>query len=323
MARLGAVPFALRFAFTAAFLVGAMVATPAGAAQPVPTRACTSGDLSAVYWLVDFKETPSGVFTNGAGTVPFQFLAFFPNATWSQAAFNMRPESTEFIMRSLRAQLPGTTYTLQPDGTVTLLRGTMVMFNGSCAVSLADGQGFQKDDVILAGNQRGSESSIHRLFRRWTGGPAVAAVSTFDPAPAPGPPAEATQASPDLAPTLADEPAPVQAGISWLPNGNGSRDAWIFAANVSRTPLSAFAVEVRGRQTNGQWKVFYQDACLAHRQAWQPGEQWNTRAGIPLQVLPIEAKAGAALFSDGSTWGKPHLLGKLKAHRGSCKWPGS
>jgi hypothetical protein len=79
----------------------------------------------------------------------------------------------------------------------------------------------------------------------------------------------------------------------------------------------------RSQQTAGRWKDLYIDACVMRLRAWQPGQQWTQYLGMPIEVGNMQVKLGAALFSDGSTWGDPHRLAKLLTHHGSCQWPGS
>jgi hypothetical protein len=64
-------------------------------------------------------------------------------------------------------------------------------------------------------------------------------------------------------------------------------------------------------------------ACVEHPPAWPPGQRWVKMIGHPVQVGNIEISLGAAVFTDGSTWGNPHRLAQLKSRRGNCEWPGS
>jgi hypothetical protein len=311
--------------FMATVLVVAVVAAKASAAEGAPTRPCAGGDLDGTYVLVDFQEFPVRGFTRGAQQAPYRFLAFFPPSTWSQMAFNMMPASPAKLMDVLRPQMQGRSFTLQANGRIVLNRGQAVQFAGSCAVSLHTGNGFHENDLILVGNEAGGESELHELFRRWTGGPVAEAVSTFDPAPSvaqeqPQPAAEL----PDVQPSLPDKPVPLRVNVVNGSGPNGPRtQVSVVVTNESHAPLSAFMLVFRGAQTAQRWKESDVDACLEHRPAWQPGQQWTKYIGMPIQVGNIEIFLGAAIFSDGSTWGNPHRLAKLKAHRGSCQWPGS
>jgi hypothetical protein len=308
----------------AALLVVTVAAAKASAAENGATRPCVAGDLDGTYMLVDFRELPAHSFTISTRQFPYQFLAFYPSAAWSKMAFNNMPASPAALMRYLKPQMQGRSYTLQPDG-IILNHGRVVEFAGSCAVSLRTGNGFQENDLVLSGNEAGDPSELHELFRRWTGGPAAGVVSSFDPAPSavPGASQPAT-GLPDVQPSLPDQPAPLRVNVR---NGSGpngpNTQVWVVVTNQSRAPLSAFMLVFQGAQTAGRWKDSDVDACLEHRPAWQPGQQWTKYIGMPIEVGNIRIKLGAAIFSDGSTWGDPHRLAKLKQHRGSCQWPGS
>jgi len=309
----------------AAVLVVAVIAAKAGAAEGVPTRPCAGGDLNGTYVLVDYLEFPDRDFGRSAQMAPYRFLAFFPPSTWSQMAFNVMPASPAQLMNSLRPQMQGRQFTLQADGRIVLNRGQAAQFAGRCAVSLRTENGFHANDLILVGNEAGGQSELHELFRRWTGGPVAGAASTFDPAPSvaqeqPQPAAEL----PDVQPSLPDKPVPLRVSVinGSGPNGPGTQVS-VVVKNETRAPLSAFMLVFRGAQTGQKWKDSDVDACLEHRSAWQPGQQWSKYLGLPIQVGNIEMFLGAAIFSDGSTWGNPHRLAKLKAHRGTCQWPGS
>jgi hypothetical protein len=235
------------------------------------------------------------------------------------------PTSPGNVMAALRSQMPGRNFSLESDGRIVLNRGKAVQFAGSCAVSLHTGDGFQENDVILAGNEAGAPSELHELFRRWTGGPVAQAVSTFDPAPAAAhaQPRNAAEL-PDVKPTLPDKPVPLRVNVVNGSGPNGPRtEVSVVVTNETQLPLSAFMLVFRGAQTAQRWKESDVDACLEHRLAWQPGQKWSKYIGLPIQVGNIEIALGAAIFSDGSTWGDPHRLAQLKAHRGTCQWPGS
>ncbi len=311
--------FASWLVLLAAF-VAAAVSVRALADEAPQTRPCTGADLSGTYMLADFQEHPrDGRLTSQISTSPYLFLAFFPGAAWSEMGFNNPPATPEFLMRSLTPQLPGRKYTLEPDGRIVLSHGAVAEFVGRCGVSLNAGKGFQANDLVLSGNITGNPSEVHELFRPWTGGPVVAAVLGFDPVPMPAQ-EPATAALPDVQPSLPDKPQPVNTTLRYNASGE---DVSILVTNQGHAPLSAFMLVSRSRETGGKLKDTYVDACLDHRQAWQPGQYWTSYVGLRLAVEPIHVQIGAALFSDGSTWGDPHRLAKLIQHRGNCKWPGS
>jgi hypothetical protein len=304
--------------------VAAIAAAEASGAV-APTRPCVSGDLNGTYALVDFQEFPVRGFTSGAEQAPYRFLAFFPPSTWSQMAFNMMPASPAKLMDVLRPQMQGRSFTVQADGRIILSRDQTVQFAGSCAISLRTENGFHENDLIVVGNEAGGESELHELFRRWTGGPITGAVSTFDPAPSVAKEQTHTAADlPDVQPTLPEKPVPLRVDVVDGSGPNGPRtQVSVVVTNESHAPVSAFMLVFRGAQTGQRWKESDVDACLEHRPAWQPGQRWTKYIGLPIQVGNIEIFLGAAIFSDGSTWGTPHRLAQLKAHRGSCQWPGS
>ncbi len=124
----------------------------------------------------------------------------------------------------------------------------------------------------------------------------------------------------DVQPSLPDKPQPVN--VSFNSSASGSA-VFIYVTNHGRAPLSAFMLLWRSSQTNGKLKDVYVDACLDHMPAWQPGHQWAKDLGLPIANVGLQVQVGAALFSDGSTWGDPHRLAKLIQHRGNCKWPGA
>ena len=309
---------------TASVLAVAIVAAKASA-EGAPTRPCANGDLNGTYVLVDYREFPDRSFTMSVQQFPYHFLAFFSPSTWSEMAFNNPPATPARAMNVLRSEMQGHSYTLQADGRIVLNRGQKVQFTGSCAVSLHSGDGFQENDLVLVGNQAGVESELHELFRRWTGEPVEKALSTFDPAPSASHEQPQSAAKlPDVQPSLPDKPVPLRVNVvnGSGPNGPRTRVS-VVVTNESHAPLSAFMLVFRGAQTAQRWKDSDVDACLEHRAAWQPGQQWTKYLGMPIQVGNIEMFLGAAIFSDGSTWGNPERLAKLKAHRGNCQWPGS
>jgi hypothetical protein len=240
-------------------------------------------------------------------------------------AFNNPPATPARAMNVLRSEMKGHSYRLQADGRIVLNRGQKVQFAGSCAVSLHSGDGFQENDLVLVGNEAGVESELHELFRRWTGEPVAKALSTFDPAPSASHEQPQSAAKlPDVQPSLPDKPVPLRVNVVNGSGPNGPRtQVSVVVTNESHAPLSAFMLVFRGAQTAQRWKDSDVDACLEHRVAWQPGQQWTKYLGMPIQVGNIEIFLGAAIFSDGSTWGNPGRLAKLKAHRGNCQWPGS
>ncbi len=288
-------------------------------AEGAETRPCANGDLSGAFMLVDFQEIPNGSFTHWAEQAPYHLLAFSPPAIWSEMAFNNAPAAPA-ATRNLTSQMAGHTYVLQAGGRIILRRGPAVQFSGSCSISLHSGDGFEENDLILAGNFTGVRSEIHALFRRWTNQPVAKAVSAFDPAPA----ASAEHSPEKLADVQASMPEkPVPLGVKVVNlNGPNGVEIGLVVTNETHAPLTAFMLVNRGKQTAQRWMDREVDACLDHRPPWQPGQQWTENLGIPLAVGNIEVFLGAAIFSDGSTWGSPTRLAKLKAHRGNCQWPG-
>ena len=236
----------------------------------------------------------------------------------------MPPASLPSLERDLNNQKPGRNYVLETDGRLVLNHGKNVEFAGTCAVVKAAGESFQENDLILNGSQTGNPAEVHELFRRWNGEPPTGAVSEFDPAPsaAAGTPQQGTGLV-DVQPTLPDDPAPVTWRVTTVGPNDGMQQIGVIVTNRSHTPLSAFMVVFRDAQTNGKWTDLFLDACLDHKAAWQPSQSWIHGFGLPIAVQKMEAYVGAAIFSDGSTWGNAHRLAKLKQHRGNCQWPGS
>ena len=237
----------------------------------------------------------------------------------------MMPATPAKLMDYLKPQMQGRSFTLQSDGRIVLNKGRSIQYVGNCAVSLRTGDGFQANDLVLSGNEAANRAEIHTLYRRWIGGPAAPPSSAFDPAPSVSPePTGPTTGLTEVQPTLPDKPVPLRVSVitGSGPNGPASQ-VFVIVKNESRAPLSAFMLVFRGAQTAQRWKESDVDACLEHRTAWQPGQAWNKYIGMPIEVGNIQIFLGAAIFSDGSTWGSPQRLAKLKAHRGNCQWPGS
>lgn len=295
-------------------------------AQGAATRPCASADLNGAFMLVDFQEIPSASFTTWLQQFPYHLMAFSPASTWSEMAYNSAPAAPA-AMRGLASQVAGRSYALQNDGRLILRRGAAVQFAGSCSISLQSGNGFQENDLILSGNVTGIRSDVHELFRRWTGQPVAKAVSTFDPAPsaaadaaasastAPGPEKPA-----EVQATMPEKPVPLR--INVVTSSGPGNEISLVVTNENHAPLSAFMLVMRSKQTAERWMDTEVDACLQHRAPWQPGQQWSQNLGIPLAVGNLEVNLGAAIFTDGSTWGTPTRLAKLKTHRGDCQWPG-
>ncbi len=302
-----------------------VLAAKRGAAENAATRPCAAGDLNGTYVLAGFREIPPSGFSILAQQFPYKFLAFYPAAAWSQESFNAMPANPLVLAADLRRQMQGRSYTIQPAGEIIFNHGRSVEFAGTCAVRLQAGNGFQENDLILSGHDAEAPSEVHKLYRRWNGGPAERPTSTFDPAPSAT--VQSTQppaGQADVQPTLPDEPVPVRVNVTHGSGPNGpDTQVWEVVTNLSHSPLRAFMIVFRGQQTAGRWKDLYVDACVMRLRAWQPGQQWTQYLGMPIEVGNMQVKLGAALFSDGSTWGDPHRLAKLLTHHGSCQWPGS
>jgi hypothetical protein len=248
--------------------------------------------LNGTYALVDFQESPARGFTSNAQTAPYHFLAFFPPSVWSEMAFNAMPDSATKVTTSLGRQMYGHTFKLEADRRIFLNRGPAVQFVGTCAISLQNGNGFNENDLILAGSATGVESEIHELYRRWAGGPVPAAVSTFDPAPKttkdqPADQGKAAAASAEPQASMPEKPVPLRVQLVNLAGHNGP-EIGLQVTNTSHSPVSAFLLVVRGKQTAQRWKDWSVDACLQHRPAWQPGQQWTQNLGIPIAVGNVD-----------------------------------
>jgi hypothetical protein len=307
----------------AASALAMMIIAERGIAQGVPTRPCASADLNGTYVLVDFREIPERILAQQASSFAYRFLAFSSLSAWGEVAYGRAPATLNEANGDLKGQMRDRTYALQADGKIILNRSKAVEFAGTCSVSLHSGDGFQENDLVLVGSYAREESVLHELFRRWTGEPLAKVTTTFDPAPeALTERPKSTAELPGVQPTMPDKPIPLRVNVvtGGGPGGPNTQVS-VIVTNDSHAPLSAFMLVFRGAQTAQRWKDSDVDACLEHRPPWQPGEKWTKMIGMPIQVGNIQVGLGAAIFSDGSMWGTPERLAKLKANRGSCEWP--
>ena len=105
-----------------------LIATYLRAASPT-TRPCTPADLDGVYQMAQFRETPAANLTLQVQSAPYHILAFYPSAKWAAQAFNVTPTSPDAVDKYLQPQMrKGQTYSLEPDGRLTLTRGKTIQF---------------------------------------------------------------------------------------------------------------------------------------------------------------------------------------------------
>jgi hypothetical protein len=304
-------------------LAAGIVAVALASAQAPQTRPCSEADLDGVYALVDFYDNSSnGWLKRAAEQAPYRLIAFLAPSSWGRISFNIKP-SFDQAMKSIRVQANGSSIRIQANGQITLSKNGVPQYLGTCAVSLQNNDKVKENDLILVGSYAQAPSQVHELFRRWTDGQVPEAKSSFDPAPNP-PALQRTQVgSEDVGEVQATMPeTPIPISVKVLTSGTDAQTQ-VFAAvkNTYSAPLSAFLLIVNER---GQPpKTLAVDACLEHHAAWQPREQWTRPAGLLTQIGNLHLDLGAAIFTDGSTWGNPKLLGKLKARRGGCQWPGT
>jgi hypothetical protein len=302
-----------------------------GLAAAPSTRPCRSSDLKGIYVLAQYKEIGGQGFSRSASHFRYRFLELTPPGTWVEHSMNRMPADPALIEKMLSNDPKDRSYSLDAGARLVVKHGAQISFTGSCAVSLGEGDGFQANDLILSGGLTNNPGELHELFRRWNGGPYQGAAADFDPAPArtgalPPVVAAAPGGQAPVAPTngpAANGPAPVKADVVTVGQNDGAAEVSVVVTNLNRVPLSAFMVVYRNGVTAGVWRDAFVDACLDHHAAWQPNQQWRRGFGMVVTVRRMEAYVGAAIFTDGSTWGDAKRLAKLKQHRGSCQWPGA
>lgn len=281
--------------------------------------------------LVQYKEIGGQGFSRSASHFRYRFLELTPPGTWVEHSMNRMPPNPALVQKILSNDPKDRSYSLDPDGRLAVRHADQISFTGSCAVSLGAGEGFEANDLILSGGLTNNPGEVHELFRRWNGEPYQGAATDFDPVPAgtgtPPPVVAAAQSGKaPVAPTdgpAANGPAPVKAEVVTVGHNDGAAEVSVVVTNLNHVPLSAFMVVYRNSVTAGVWHDAFVDACLDHHAAWQPNQQWQRGFGMLVTVRQMQAYVGAAIFTDGSTWGDAKRLEKLRRHRGSCQWPGS
>jgi hypothetical protein len=301
-----------------------------GFATPPSTRPCKGSDLNGIFVLAQYKEVGGQGFSRSANHFRYRFLQVTPPATWVEHSMNRMPPDPALIEKMLSNDPKDRSYSLDADGRLVVKRGDQIAFTGSCAISLSEGDGFQANDLILSGGLSNNPGELHELFRHWNGEPYQGAAADFDPAPAgisAAPPAavaapggQAQLAQKDG--LAADGAAPVKADVVTV-GQNATAEVSVVVTNLKGVPLTAFMVVYRNAATAGVWHDAFVDACVDHHAAWQPNQQWRRGFGMLVSVRKMEAHVGAAIFTDGSTWGDAKRLAELKQHRGSCQWPGA
>jgi len=288
--------------------------------------------LSGIFALVQYKEIGGQGFSRSASRFRYRFLELTQPGVWVEHSMNRMPRDPVLIKKILSNDPKDRSYSLDADGRLVVKHGDQISFTGSCAVSLGEGHGFEADDLILSGGLTNSPGEIHELFRRWNGEPYQGAATDFDPAPTEAtaaPPAVEAAAPGDqtpVAPTdvlAAQGPAPVKADVVVVGHNDAGDQFSVVVTNLNRVPLTAFMVVYRNGVTRGAWHDRFVDACVDHHAAWQQNKQWSDTFGTRLTILQMDAYVGAAIFTDGSTWGDAKRVAKLKQRRGSCKWPGA
>jgi hypothetical protein len=287
------------------------------------TRPCRSSDLNGVYVLAQYKEIAGQGFTRSASHFRYRFLEVTPPGTWVEHSMNRMPAAPALVDKILSNDPKDRSYSLDEGSRLVVKHGDQVTFSASCAVSLGGKGGFQANDLILSGALTNNPGELHELFRRWNGEPYAGAATDFDPAPggAAPPPGGQAQVAATKEPE-ANGSAPVKADVVTV-GQNAAAEISVVVTNLKRSPLSAFMVVYRNGATAGVWHDAFVDACLDHHAAWQQNQQWRRGFGMLVTVRQMQAYVGAAIFTDGSTWGDAKRLAKLKQHRGSCQWPGA
>jgi hypothetical protein len=302
-----------------------------GAAAAPATRPCRPSDLNGIYALAQYKEIGGQAFSRTATRFRYRFLELTSTGIWVEHSANRMPPDPLLMKKILSNDPKDRTYSLDTAGRLVVKHGDQILFTGSCAVSLNEAGGFQANDLILSGGLTNTPGELHELFRRWNGEPYPGAASDFDPAPAAtGAPPSAVAAAPGrqtpVAPTdvpAANGPAPVKADVVTIGHNDAADEFSVVVTNLNRVPLSAFMVVYRNEVTRGIWKDRYVDACLDHHAAWQQNQQWREEFGMRVTIRKMDAYVGAAIFTDGTTWGDSKRVANLKRRRGSCHWPGA
>jgi len=294
-------------------LVMSLLVVKGMAAVPA-VRPCTNSDLDGLYVLTQFKKI--GDQDPGLYRSRYHFLQLTASGSWLEVSINRMPTDPVKMLNNFPKDRTYS-YALDPAGRLVVKLGEHIEFKGSCAVALGESNGFKANDLILSG-QAGNPGELHELFQRWIGQPYAGAATAFDPAPSGGAASVAAAAAAGASPSgpaSANVPPPVKAEMVTDASGHVS----VVVTNQSNLPMSAFMVVYRNG-TNwggaGIWSDIPIDACLQHHAAWQPKEQWQQDFGSR-DAMPgrrMDAYVGAAIFTDGSTWGDATILGRLKQY---------
>jgi hypothetical protein len=328
--RRSASAFALAFVLASALVTAARAsaaAEPHALDHPASGRPCNEADLAGAYSLVEYIEEAVGPSSKVTDSAHFRYLVFSPGKAWGGVGFPAKaPEVLTSFVVSERAHA-SLTYEIR-DGRLLLDKDGAPLSAFRCTVSQSNGDGYEKDDLILAGGDANMPFRVTELYRRW---------QRVDPA----------HDRYDLPAT----PSAFSSGLSWcehddtgercgtwnfskgsadIANGAGAEiqlaverlDAGgVVVTNEGQAPLVAVAM-VFHHAKNGpdHWGEAF-DMCLYHRPPIPPAKGYTSPEIVEYDGKTDEVVT-AALFADGSTWGDPQHVAQLKARHASCDWPG-
>ncbi len=140
---------------------------------------CKDEDLVGGTWkLVLFRETPPHREATYYRSIPYHYIAFFPQRVYAFIATNKEIMSAASLQKTMQASLMlsqeaslrqrlGKYYSLSNGGVLGLYRGKKGLYSFRCiAVSNTQGD-FVKGDLVLVGYTKKKRTQIYELYRRW------------------------------------------------------------------------------------------------------------------------------------------------------------
>jgi len=156
--------------FVCALLI--LLDTPVRAEAPVENqRVCKTEDLSGGTWkMVQFHETPSFREAQWIKTIPYHYLAFYPDHYYAYLATQNEVQTPSALQKAMTWSQNGKhrlQYTLDDKGVLDLYLDKKLNYRYRCFAIKATQNGYQKGDLVMTGYTKNAKSEVYKLYRRW------------------------------------------------------------------------------------------------------------------------------------------------------------